>query len=205
MSNNLYCLPENGERLALGVVVELGLEDVMDVVRIGGDVVIEDVEVRHHDLILELKRRKEKIGKKNVKVKKEKSSLRDFLSSDVRKVIYLLYRQLQLLGYEHTLYRLDQAEQIVGRLNRMAPRILHTRRNSMRRPPEYIRTYFRRAGFEYVAYMLLASALIERLRPESYTFHLPCREMTITLQDVAYQLGLNIDSDPISGCIGWWE
>ncbi|RYR15655.1 hypothetical protein Ahy_B04g072552 isoform B [Arachis hypogaea] len=29
--------------------------------------------------------------------------------------------------------------------------------------------------------------------------------MTITLQDVAYQLGLRIDGDPMSGCIGGWE
>ncbi|RYR48419.1 hypothetical protein Ahy_A07g034443 [Arachis hypogaea] len=29
--------------------------------------------------------------------------------------------------------------------------------------------------------------------------------MTITLQDVAYQLGLRINSDPVSGCIGGWE
>ncbi|XP_020982332.1 protein MAIN-LIKE 2-like [Arachis duranensis] len=29
--------------------------------------------------------------------------------------------------------------------------------------------------------------------------------MTITLQDVAYQLGLKIDDDPVSGCIGGWE
>ena len=31
MSKNLYCLPESGERRVLGVVVELGLEDVVDV------------------------------------------------------------------------------------------------------------------------------------------------------------------------------
>ncbi|RYR45499.1 hypothetical protein Ahy_A07g031333 isoform F [Arachis hypogaea] len=44
MSNNLYCLPKSGEMRALGVVVELGLQDVVDVVGVGGDV-IEDVEV----------------------------------------------------------------------------------------------------------------------------------------------------------------
>ncbi|KAL4394273.1 hypothetical protein AHAS_Ahas02G0135500 [Arachis hypogaea] len=44
MSNNLYYLPESGERCALEVVVELGLEDVVDVVGVGGDV-IENVKV----------------------------------------------------------------------------------------------------------------------------------------------------------------
>ncbi|XP_025670191.1 protein MAIN-LIKE 1-like [Arachis hypogaea] len=78
----------------------------------------------------------------------------------------------------------------------------------MTRPLEQIRPYLRRAGFEYVAYMVdfehdwpLALVLIERWRPESYTFHLPCGEMTIILQDVAYQLGLRIDSDPLLGVV----
>ncbi|KAL4306980.1 hypothetical protein AHAS_Ahas16G0232500 [Arachis hypogaea] len=95
----------------------------------------------------------------------------------------------QLLGYEHILYRLDQTEHIVDRLDRV------------------IRSYLRRVGFEYAAYMVefehdwpLTLALIERWRSESHTFHLPCEEMTITLQDVTYQLGLRIDDDPMSGC-----
>ncbi|RYR75058.1 hypothetical protein Ahy_A02g009759 isoform A [Arachis hypogaea] len=113
-----------------------------------------------------------------------------------------------LLGYEYEMYRLDQAEHIAGRLDQVAPRNLRTRRNLMTRPPEQIRPYLRRARFEYVAYMVefehdwsLASALIERWQPEFHTFHLPCGEMTITLQDVAYQLELRIDGDPVSGCI----
>jgi len=36
------------------------------------------------------------------------------------------------------------------------------------------------------------TAMIDRLQPETHSFHLPCGEMTITLEDVALILGLKI-------------
>ncbi|KAF1862077.1 hypothetical protein Lal_00026594, partial [Lupinus albus] len=36
-------------------------------------------------------------------------------------------------------------------------------------------------------------------RPETHTFHLPIGECTITLEDVAYQLGFPIDGDVVTG------
>jgi len=43
----------------------------------------------------------------------------------------------------------------------------------------------------------LLMALVDRWRPETNTFHLPCGEMTPTLQDVAMLLGLPISGDAV--------
>ncbi|XP_016681148.1 serine/threonine-protein phosphatase 7 long form homolog [Gossypium hirsutum] len=65
--------------------------------------------------------------------------------------------------------------------------------------------YLELAGFASVALIRssdlrfdLLSALVERWRPETHTFHFPCGECTVTLEDVAMQLGLPIDRSPVT-------
>ncbi|KAG8499777.1 hypothetical protein CXB51_006521 [Gossypium anomalum] len=72
-----------------------------------------------------------------------------------------------------------------------------------------IKDYLREAGFWHVAMIgrgckldpKLISTLIERWRPETHTFHLPCGECTITLEDVNLQLGLPVDGDAVTGSV----
>ncbi|MBA0660615.1 hypothetical protein Goklo_012603, partial [Gossypium klotzschianum] len=73
--------------------------------------------------------------------------------------------------------------------------------NLSKSPDTKIRNYLQDVRFLHVSCMLegckldltLLSTLVERWRPETHTFHLPCGECTITLKDVALQLGLLVD------------
>ncbi|XP_040953646.1 protein MAINTENANCE OF MERISTEMS-like [Gossypium hirsutum] len=86
-------------------------------------------------------------------------------------------------------------------------RALRGRVNSVGfQPDERLIPYLDLAGFGSAALIRtfelrydLISALVERWRPVTHTFHLPCGECTVTLEDVALQLGLPIDGNAVTG------
>ncbi|XP_057757051.1 protein MAIN-LIKE 1-like [Arachis stenosperma] len=77
---------------------------------------------------------------------------------------------------------------------------------------QILELYLRRAGFYYASLIKrfeydnpLISAFVKRWRPETHTFHLPWGECTVTLEDVAMQLGLPINGEPVSGILRSWS
>ncbi|MBA0787444.1 hypothetical protein Gotri_027212, partial [Gossypium trilobum] len=73
-------------------------------------------------------------------------------------------------------------------------------------PSPLIKTYLREVDFWHVTlvdrgYKLdqkLITVLVERWRLETHTFHLPCGECTIILEDVHLQLGLPVDGSVVT-------
>ncbi|XP_072073810.1 protein MAIN-LIKE 2-like [Arachis hypogaea] len=104
------------------------------------------------------------------------------------------------------LYRLNGVAHVAGSINEdcVEAADLHDR----------IVPYLDRAGLYHLVRLNarwfwldepLVSAFIERWHPETHTFHMPFGECTVTLQDVAYQLGLPVDGLPVSGCLTDFE
>jgi hypothetical protein len=43
--------------------------------------------------------------------------------------------------------------------------------------------------------------MVDRWRPKTHSLHLPCSEMTVTLEDLAMILGLPIRGHPVTSCV----
>ncbi|KAK5772330.1 hypothetical protein PVK06_048615 [Gossypium arboreum] len=87
-------------------------------------------------------------------------------------------------------------------------RVLEGFKHNMGKPPILqICGYLQEAGFLHTSRMLkgcklnptLISVLVERWMPETHTFHITFDECTITLHDVALQLGLLVDGPIVIG------
>ncbi|MFQ6660927.1 hypothetical protein Gotur_029262 [Gossypium turneri] len=86
-------------------------------------------------------------------------------------------------------------------------RVLRGRVRGLKKAPDArLMSYLEQAGFESAALIRfsdlrydLLSALVERWRQETHTFHFSCGEYTVPLEDVAMQLGLPIDGSPVTG------
>ncbi|XP_015972335.1 serine/threonine-protein phosphatase 7 long form homolog [Arachis duranensis] len=112
---------------------------------------------------------------------------------------------------ERRLYRLDGVAHVAGTIDAEPTRcVYNVRRQQNMSLHDRIIPYLERAGLYHLARLNahwfwldepLVSAFIERWRPETHTFHMPFGESTITLQDVAYQLGLPVDGQAVSGCM----
>ena len=93
---------------------------------------------------------------------------------------------------------------------------LRARTHSPLRWDEWYAPYLRRAGLLPLARVVCAglpvmdapllTAFVDRWSLETHSFHLPCGEVSITLQDVAMILGLPLEGNAVTGMIqsdGW--
>ncbi|MFQ6665529.1 hypothetical protein Gotur_032243 [Gossypium turneri] len=108
------------------------------------------------------------------------------------------------------LIRLDHKHISVKQMKMPVDRVLQCYIRNISGPPSPLtENYLREAGFWHVANIgqgckldpKLISAFIERWRPKMHTFHLPCGESTITLEDVQLQLRLLVDESVLTGSV----
>ncbi|QHO48546.1 uncharacterized protein DS421_1g06350 [Arachis hypogaea] len=74
-------------------------------------------------------------------------------------------------------------------------------------PPDAILPYLRKVGFgdavplrNFVFDNSIITAFVERWRPKTHTFLMSWSKCTITLQDVAYHLGMRVNGEPVGSC-----
>ncbi|XP_025703146.1 serine/threonine-protein phosphatase 7 long form homolog [Arachis hypogaea] len=114
-----------------------------------------------------------------------------------------------------SMYRLNGVAHVAGSIGDEPTRCIYSVRRQQNMPlHDRIIPYLEMAGLYHLARLNshwfwldepLVSAFVERWRPETHTFHMPFGECTVTLQDVAFQLGLPVDGEAVSGCLGEFE
>ncbi|KAG8501453.1 hypothetical protein CXB51_003792 [Gossypium anomalum] len=106
------------------------------------------------------------------------------------------------------LIRLNDKHISINQMKMSVDRVLQCFIRNITSPPSLlIETYLREAGFWHMANIgqgckldsKLISTFVERWRLETHTFYLPCKECTITLEDVQLQFGLPVDGSVLTG------